>query len=320
MNLFVKVLLDHGPKSLFVLKSFEVNHLIVSFQRKSRANLSNWQVVTLRKFSAKRAIASEDLDFNVVSIYSIKFSWISRVNIMQMNALTALTELSVSSRPFTSLFHILFEVFTPVFARNIKVDYNVVFRNLDIMSFRSVEIGQFCRHVFPFLCRGFLCASILSWAILALLIKYRFSRIEFNQLRFMYVFLFRFVRVENISTETAISVTQLRTFDFVFEVPKIVFEFFFEDSLREWIWDICLLTICAIHLPCRLKCGSIFFDKNMIRIYHEVIEVIRRSQHHGRYVIVISPRIAQIYFFAVIRDCSEFETNLLSDCFVLFRV
>ena len=186
------------------------------------------------------------------------------------------------------------------------------------MKFCCVEIRKLRRHVIPLLCRGFLYAGILSRTVPTLLVKYRFCRVEFNQLGFDGFSFLWFTCLKNISPETGVDVANLRTFNLVFEVPKIVLKFFLKESLRERIRNLCILTICTVHLPCCFQGRSIIFQENMIGVYHKVIEVIGCAHHHCGNIVVISTRVTQIYFFAVICDRTQLETDLLSYRFVVF--
>ena len=186
------------------------------------------------------------------------------------------------------------------------------------MDFRRIDIRQDRRYVIPFLCRSFLCTSILCRTICAFLIKYRLSVVEFDQLRFVYFFSFRFTGVKYFRTETAVDITNDRAIDFCIEIVEIVFKFFLKQSLRERIRNFSILAVRTIHLPRCFQSRPIVFRKDMIRINHKIVEVVRRTHHHCRNIIIISARVTQIYFLAIICNGTKFETNLLSNSSVLF--
>ena len=186
------------------------------------------------------------------------------------------------------------------------------------MDFRRIDIRQDRRYVFPFLCWSFLCASILCRTICAFLIKYRLGIVEFDQLRFVYFLSFRFTGVKHFRTETAVNITNDRAIDLCIEIVEIVFEFFLKQSLRERIRNFSILAVSTIHLPRCLQSCPIVFRKDMIRIDHKIVEVVRRAHHHCRNIIIVSARITQIYFLAIICNGTKFETNLLSNGSVLF--
>ena len=186
------------------------------------------------------------------------------------------------------------------------------------MDFRRIDIGQDRRYVLPFLCRSFLCTSILCRTICAFLIKYRLGIVEFDQLQFVYFLSFRFTGVKHFRTETAVNITNDRAIDFCIEIVEIVFKFFLKQSLREWVRNFSILAVRTIHLPRCLQSRPIVFRKDMIRIDHKIVEVVRRTHHHCRNIIIVSARVTQIYFLAIICNGAKFETNLLSNGSVLF--
>ena len=70
VNLFVEISLDRGPKSFFVLETFEIDHFVFSFQRETRTDWRNWQIVALSQLPSKRTVSSEYFDLDVISVNS----------------------------------------------------------------------------------------------------------------------------------------------------------------------------------------------------------------------------------------------------------
>ena len=61
---------------------------------------------------------------------------------MQVNAAAAFAEFRIGQRPLACLLDIPFKGLVAVFIRNIKVDYDMVFRKLDVMELGGVQIMQ----------------------------------------------------------------------------------------------------------------------------------------------------------------------------------
>ena len=90
MVFLIQVPLNHRTQHLFVFNAIPICQiLIISFQRQTRANCCDEQIIALRQHSPKRALAGEYFDFNFVIINSAKFIYISGINIMKMDSLAA---------------------------------------------------------------------------------------------------------------------------------------------------------------------------------------------------------------------------------------
>ena len=195
--------------------------------------------------------------------------------------------------------------------------------NFDIVKLRCVQVGEFCLDVLPFFRWRLLCITILSRTIRAFFIKYRFRRIELDQFWFTSLFFLTCFGLEFIGPKPTVITTNFRPIfgiKIIGIIPKIVLQFFFEALLRKWIRNLCIFTVGFIHLPCGFQCCSIFLQENMVRINHEVVEIIGRAHHRQGNIIVIPIRVTQIYLSTTICNRAKFKTYLLHKCFILFRI
>ena len=170
---------------------------------------------------------------------------------MQVNTISALTELCICSRPFTSCFEVLIKAFIAVFVLNIEVNHDMVFWYFDIMKPGSIEISKHCSHIIPLFVRSSFRATVLSRTFSALLVKYRIIFAKLNPILLVF-WLFFLLDLELLCSESAIIILDNRTIirsSGFSEVPKIVFKFFFKCSLREWIWHFCIFAVYLIHIP-----------------------------------------------------------------------
>ena len=168
----------------------------------------------------------------------------------------------------------------------------MVLGDFDIVDSWRIDVCKSRRYVLPLLRRSLLCASILSRAILTLLIKYRLCGIKFNQFELMYLFLLFFLSFEYFSAETTVNIVDHRPFNFSIKLSEVILKFLLEHSLRKWERNLSVLTILLVHLPRRLQSCTIVLKKHMIRIDHEVVEVVGCTHHRGGDVIIIFVRFA----------------------------
>ena len=155
MVFLIQIPFDLRSKTFLALHPFEIYHLLFSFQWQTRIDGCDGQVIALCQFPAQRAFAVENLNFNVIVIDSAQLCRIFRINIMQMNPLPAFTQFCISGRPFARLLQIQFKRLVSVLIRNIKVDNNMIFRNLDIVEFRRINTAQLRFYFLPFGCGDF---------------------------------------------------------------------------------------------------------------------------------------------------------------------
>ena len=81
-----------------------VDHFIASFQWKTTVKCRHRNIIAHRKLSPKTASPCEHFYFNVLRINVSKLFYGPSVNIMEVDTLTALTELYVRSGPLRSRF------------------------------------------------------------------------------------------------------------------------------------------------------------------------------------------------------------------------
>ena len=114
----------------------------------------------------------------MIVIYSGQFCRITRVNIMKMNPGSAFTELGVSWRPFAGFLQVLLVILLSIWPRNIEVNYDMVFRNSDVVESSGIEIVKLGPYSVPSVCWGSIVFGVLGWALIAFAIKDRFLDIE----------------------------------------------------------------------------------------------------------------------------------------------
>ena len=192
------------------------------------------------------------------------------------------------------------------------------------MKFRSVKIFECRLDLIPCLFRCFFRARILRGTLATVLIENRwpFRKLNSNFISYL-LFLLRLLSLENINAESAVittyrcSVIHLEVFCII---PEVILQFFLETSLREWIWNSCLVTIGVIHLPSSFEACPILSLEYMITVQYKVVEVVGCSHHSRRNIIVVPSRIVQIYFQAVTRNCSKLEWDLFHTSFVFTSI
>ena len=129
------------------------------------------QIIAPRKSAPKRAVSGEYLDLNPFGIYALKPGSVAIKNIMQVYARTGFTEFRIGRRKFGSRFKIQLFILFSTFILQIKINYNMIFREPHVMHFRSVHIRKLRFYVCPFLIRDSVLVSILCRAILQNIIQ-----------------------------------------------------------------------------------------------------------------------------------------------------
>ena len=107
----------------------------------------------------------------MVVINSAKPCCVSGINVVQVDATAAFTHLCISRRPLARLGQIPFKGLIALFVRNIKVDDDVILRQLYIVELRGIKLREFRMHTLPFSLRGSLSSCVLSRAVHATSIK-----------------------------------------------------------------------------------------------------------------------------------------------------
>ena len=92
---------------------------------------------------------------------------------MQVDAAATLAYLRISGRPLARLGQIPLKGLLALLVRNIKVDDDVVFRELDVVQLAGVQGGQLCPDTLPFVTGRAFSACILGGAVGAVLVKRR---------------------------------------------------------------------------------------------------------------------------------------------------
>ena len=81
---------------------------------------------------------------------------------MQVDAAATLAYLRISGRPLARLGQIPLKGLLALLVRNIKVDDDVVFRELDVVQLAGVQGGQLCPDTLPFVTGRAFSACILG--------------------------------------------------------------------------------------------------------------------------------------------------------------
>ena len=166
--------------------------------------------------------------------------------------MTAFTEFCVGWRPFTRFLEIQFKRLIAVLILNIKVDNNVVLRDLHIMQSGCRQVTQLGRNFIPLGSWRLFSRSILSRTIRTFSVKDRFLFQKLNQFMFGLILLserliFKFLGSKaNVITSHTSSVIEIES---LLVIPEVVFQFLLKYPLREWEGNFCLVTIGFIHLP-----------------------------------------------------------------------
>ena len=75
--------------------------------------------------------------------------------------------------------------------------------------------------------------------------------------------------------------------------------------------DIRFGIVVLVHGPRTLQRYAVFLLKNIKGVHHKVVEVVGRSQHPGRDVIVVLARVCLIDLLAVPCDAAKFKVHLV---------
>ena len=76
---------------------------------------------------------------------------VASIDVVQVNAASALTNFRIGRRPLACFGQIALKAFVALVVRNIKVDDNVIRRKFDVVKAAGVQLGEFSRDLFPFL-------------------------------------------------------------------------------------------------------------------------------------------------------------------------
>ena len=253
---------------------------------------------------------------------------VSGIDVVQMDAAAALAHLCICRRPFTRLGQIPFKGLITLFVRNIKVNDDMVLRQLYIVELGGVQLRKLSANSLPFSLRGSFGSCILSRAICAARIKdgrntfcelnrwlmvsvlRTCSSLLFVRSRFLKLFCPKPVIVAP-HTSSILHVESLLVFS------EVVSQLFLKYHSRQGIQNLRIVAIGLVHFPSGFQRNTIFSLKHMVRINDKVIEVVRGSEHRDRDVVIVIVRAFQIYFLTVIGDAAELKRNLLGERAIL---
>ena len=132
-DLLCQRFLDENAQMLLILDLLYIDHCFFSLQRQATADVCDGNIIALRQFSSQRRFSREHLDLNVLVVDSAQLRCIAGVNIVQVDSRTRFTQLRIGLWPFGSSFKVALKALTPIRAGNIKVNDDVVLRDLYIM-------------------------------------------------------------------------------------------------------------------------------------------------------------------------------------------
>ena len=140
-DLLCQRFLDENAQMLLILDLLYIDHCFFSLQRQATADVCDGNIIALRQFSSQRRFSREHLDFDVFIVDPAELGRITGVNIMQVDARTRFAKLGIGLWPFGSSFKVALKALTPIRAGNIKVNDDVILRDLYIMQLFCIDPG-----------------------------------------------------------------------------------------------------------------------------------------------------------------------------------
>ena len=239
---------------------------------------------------------------------------------MQVDARTRFTKLSIGLWPFGSSFKVALKALTPIRAGNIKVNDDVVLRDLYIVQLFCIDPGQSGFDILPLLHGSAIFVRILRQAVLANIIKERMLLLQFDPGggrgvisriipggRVFQKFFEFFVLEAAVVAAHPFAVHILGTF---FVIREIVHQFFTERSPGVRIRNLCLLIVGVVHCPGTFQRYAIFFFEDVVGVQHEVVEVVGCTKHSCRNIIVVTMLVFLVDVFAIPCNSTQFKVNL----------
>ena len=165
MVFLIEVPLDERSDSLLVFHGIKIHHFCISFQWQTGIDGRNWKVVAFGELSAKAALSRKDFHFDVIIINTAELYRVSAVNIMKMNTAPGFGQLCIGLGPLCSSLQIAFKGFFSVSSFQVKINYDMVLWNFDVVELGGVQVLEFSSAFVPAVDRGASVIRILSRTI-----------------------------------------------------------------------------------------------------------------------------------------------------------
>ena len=243
---------------------------------------------------------------------------------MQVDAAAALAYLRISGRPLARLGQIPLKGLLALLIRNIKVDDDVVFRELDVVQLAGVQGGQLCPDTLPFVTGRAFSACILGGAVGAVLVKRRslpLHKVD-GGVRGRHRLVLRRLFLKFFRPKPAVIVPNAGPVPHaepLLVTPEVVLQLLLKYHAGDGVGHLGVLAVDLIHLPGRLQGHAIVPFEHMIGVHDEVIKVIGGPHHGDGNIIVVVVRVLQIDLLTVIGNAAQLKGDLPGQPPVLVR-
>ena len=164
--------------------------------------MSYRDIVTVCHLPPQRRVSCEDLDLDIFVVESCQLGRVTIINIVEMNTVSALTSLCIGRRPFRGFLKVAVQVLLTI-CLDVKVNDNMVLRNLDVVDLVSIDVLQSSANVRPSELWSSRRPCLLSRALHELLVEKGFFLIEVEGVRFFRLWL-KFRSIDEICSESGV--------------------------------------------------------------------------------------------------------------------